>query len=527
MTQLQDDLLVEILARLPDARSAFRCRPICKRWRSLISDPLFRRRFLSHKQSESGGYSGGEQSLVLSSHDAQSVTMSFLPVPDDLRPYFSVLSSCEDLVLCGFDVSKKSGGDDQDESVRRMFFVCNPFTKQWVALPLAPAEKDRPFSTVSLVCQSDGKVRAFIDRFRVVCFSGSGYAPDVDLFCSESGEWTKYALNPNRGKRLQLREQLLTLNEECFLTTAWFNGKLHWQTIAGHKIYVWDPFRPDAPTTFMDGKLVDLDQVWISQGALYIVNFTQFLYVWRLGERDGDITGRKLYASVPLKACKFVGSNSEKYSHLKWKLHGVCALHPNDPDIVFLEFSHRELCTRPQLWTQRELCTHRVLFSLNIRTAELTFVAEQTSDAERWRVFHPRFTCWPSPIPNYEKLQGAFHGSYTRLVHSIESARARTSTTHCHFVEQLGRRPRKHSRSPSPQPLRNPAKKQKMVEGRGDQLVEVVHALQAIPDMDEQLMLDACDFFEDDDKKAAMFLALDGRFRKEWLLRKLCPKDSV
>ncbi|CAI0407908.1 unnamed protein product [Linum tenue] len=362
MTQLQDDLLVEILARLPDARSAFRCRSVCKRWRSLISDPLFRRRFVSHKQS-----SGGEQSLVLSSHDAQSVTMSFLPVPDDLRPYFSVLSSCEDLVLCGFDVSKKS--------VRRTFFVCNPFTKQWVALPLAPAadrqaEKDCPLSTV-IVCQSDGKGRALIDRFRVVCFSGSGHAPDVDLFCSESGEWAKYALDPNRclkNKRLQLREQLLAFNAEWFLTTAWFNGKLHWQTIVGHKIAVWDPFRPESPPTFIYGELVDLDQVWISQGALYMVNFTQFLYVWRLEERDGDITGRKLYASVLLKACKFVGSNSEKYSHLKWKLHGVCALHPNDPDIVFLEFYHRELCTRRQLCTRRELCTHRVLFSLNIRT---------------------------------------------------------------------------------------------------------------------------------------------------------------
>ncbi|CAI0546602.1 unnamed protein product [Linum tenue] len=46
-----DDLLVEILIRLPDPRSAFRCKSICKRWNSLISAPYFSRRFLSHHRA--------------------------------------------------------------------------------------------------------------------------------------------------------------------------------------------------------------------------------------------------------------------------------------------------------------------------------------------------------------------------------------------------------------------------------------------------------------------------------------------
>ncbi|KAL5711011.1 hypothetical protein ACHQM5_021511 [Ranunculus cassubicifolius] len=51
---------------------------------------------------------------------------------------------------------------------------------------------------------------------------------------------------------------------------------------------------------------------------------------------------------------------------------------------------------------------------------------------------------------------------------------------------------------------------------------DVICAVQEIPDMDDELILDACDFLEDE-KKAKMFLLLDVRLRKRWLMRKLRP----
>ncbi|KAL1331813.1 L10-interacting MYB domain-containing protein isoform X1 [Arachis ipaensis] len=49
---------------------------------------------------------------------------------------------------------------------------------------------------------------------------------------------------------------------------------------------------------------------------------------------------------------------------------------------------------------------------------------------------------------------------------------------------------------------------------------KAIKVLQAIPGMDEDLILDACEFLEDE-RRARMFMALDDNLRKKWLLRKL------
>ncbi|CAI0443926.1 unnamed protein product [Linum tenue] len=127
ISKLGGDLLLEVVIRVPDPRSAFRCKLVCKRWNSLISDPYFNRRFVSHHQRMNEGY----PSLLIRSRDRESVILSFLPLPCCFyKGAFRVFDCFKDLVLCGMWVC--------DPGMGRSWFVCNPFTKQWVALPLMP-----------------------------------------------------------------------------------------------------------------------------------------------------------------------------------------------------------------------------------------------------------------------------------------------------------------------------------------------------------------------------------------------------
>lgn len=61
----------------------------------------------------------------------------------------------------------------------------------------------------------------------------------------------------------------------------------------------------------------------------------------------------------------------------------------------------------------------------------------------------------------------------------------------------------------------------KLVNGKTNDVIEkAVDALQLLPDLDDDILLDGCDVLEDE-KKAKTFLALDVSLRKKWLLRKL------
>ncbi|RZC06038.1 L10-interacting MYB domain-containing protein [Glycine soja] len=54
---------------------------------------------------------------------------------------------------------------------------------------------------------------------------------------------------------------------------------------------------------------------------------------------------------------------------------------------------------------------------------------------------------------------------------------------------------------------------------------DALSALRAMPDVDDELVMDACDLLEDE-RKANIFLALDISLRKKWLLRKLRQEKS-
>ncbi|CAI0412485.1 unnamed protein product, partial [Linum tenue] len=215
INKLGDDLLVEILIRsFPNPRPACRCKLVCKHWNSLISDPIiFNSRFVSHHKSIN---EGSTPPLIVTPSPPSSTfrqhfpSLSFLPVPDELGPDFRILDSFKDLLLCGF------GGDGVSvrKGLGRSYLVCNPFTKQWIALPLAPERPSmmnaflarlacEPVNTTSLEPEDGGggggdDSHSYSEyRFRVLCMHLVHADSVADVFCSESGEWTRNALVRN------------------------------------------------------------------------------------------------------------------------------------------------------------------------------------------------------------------------------------------------------------------------------------------------------------------------------------------
>ncbi|CAI0389066.1 unnamed protein product [Linum tenue] len=392
--KLADDLIVEILIRaLPNPRSACRCKLVCKRWSSLIFDPVrFNRRFISYHRSRNQ-----QPPLLLHSDDPQSIITSFLPMSRLSRMSFAVMDSYKDLVLCGFeDVGPTSG------ELYRTYFLCNPFTKEWLALPLAPElPAGCPYFFTRLVCEprmrndldlGDNQVFAYSSeyRFRVVRLYPRGSSAKLDVFCSDTGEWTKDRLViPNHYQCIA--RNVVSCNGELFWSYAVPNQDK--DAVCRSRVFIaaFNPFRPDIPPTAIDAPEVFCKPGWdisVSQGALHAIASS----VWRL-EQDS-------------KSWRKVCDGLLKKSRL-YELHHYLrpCLHPEKAEVFFLK--HRG-----------DAGVVSVL-SCDLRTGgEVELFAEARVFLSYWNLFRVQFSCWPTSIPKYKELRVMYDGSCSCWIQS-------------------------------------------------------------------------------------------------------------
>ncbi|CAL1398140.1 unnamed protein product [Linum trigynum] len=380
--KLTDDLLIGVLIRLRYCRSACRCKTVCKRWNSIISDPYFSRRFVAHNKNRSAA--GEKPPPHLRSAPAvhrRIFTFLPMPVPFPSMLGFFLLDCFKDLLLLGFPFSPTT------VELARTFMVCNPFTEQWVALPLAPHRPMTlphdivPSTAARLVCDPcvsarlDSGEEAFTHhfeyRFRVVLmYESESASSKLDVFCSESGEWT--AVNLDLRGRLKPDRSLVSVN-----------GKLYWRNRAG-QVIGWNPFSLDVEVESLPPGVSDPDQSELSfcfsQDALYM--FRRSGDVLGVFSRHGGQGWRAEY-QVPLRR--------------GIKRVSVVGQHPEKSEIVFLQFSFTSAYAKDRI------------YSLNLRTRVPKFFAKDYSFQLGSMVF-PQL--WPTPIPNYEKLRGSYDGSY-------------------------------------------------------------------------------------------------------------------
>ncbi|PON92233.1 F-box domain containing protein [Trema orientale] len=248
LDDVSDDILFEILVRLPDCRSVIQKSSVSKRWFSLTFSPEFIRRFTNyHRQSQVAHSDSPPYTLLIQGSTTHSpfyqvfsekseILHRRLPSSDDsitvdhnYLNFFSepmvVHASFEDLLLVSPPISLP---------LRDLnYYVCNPLTRQWLELPAAPPRGWNFPCGYGLVC--DRAQHTVMTRFRVVLLYSLLFPPDcsdqllASIFRSETGNWIESLVRaPSQFAYDQEFSPLCQMSYVESKVGLARNGSLHW-----------------------------------------------------------------------------------------------------------------------------------------------------------------------------------------------------------------------------------------------------------------------------------------------------------
>ncbi|KAJ4832210.1 hypothetical protein Tsubulata_044203 [Turnera subulata] len=281
---VDDYMVVEVLSRLPSMKWVVPCMCVSKGWYRIISSYYFLRRFINHHINNTNAKQEEEEEEEDSEDNNHNLLVSYryslfnlifaytdiegslfpppwgLPEPEltfthqyryilpneDLPLFrklgfdfsylpqkgdFEILTAYNDLLLCCIRIPDHS----------RQMYLCNPFTKQWVALPptLEGGGGGCGMHT-GLVCEphcvrigKEGEYTLNSEyRYRVVSIQeGVREVPTIDVYTSETGKWCRFPL-ADVLQRVRIGSLLSNV--------VALNGKLHWYN--GEVVVAFDPF---------------------------------------------------------------------------------------------------------------------------------------------------------------------------------------------------------------------------------------------------------------------------------------------
>uniref|UniRef100_A0A0A9D0H5 F-box domain-containing protein n=1 Tax=Arundo donax TaxID=35708 RepID=A0A0A9D0H5_ARUDO len=324
--KLTDDLLVEILARVP-YKSLLRCRCVSRRWHALISHPDHRTRL---PQTLAGFFYPARRFASVSGTGRPLVDPSLAFLPDREREGLVLLDGCNGLLLCR--CFRFADPDEFD------YLVVNPATRKWVAVPVSRRWSNK-VQTVRL-----GFEPAVSSHFHVFEFQldwdekddmdeddgKDGHVLGVKIYSSETRVWSYKHSGWSFDITLQLDFKSVFVNgmlyvvaTDCVIGAVDMEGKA-WRIIDF-------PRSEDSPFHDTDAGFIDL-----SQGRLHFANTDDIdgdkVAVWVLEDHDSE---------------KWTLKHMVSFKHLVGRKHVVfgfdefiiVAMHP-ERNMVFFVFGH-------------------------------------------------------------------------------------------------------------------------------------------------------------------------------------------
>ncbi|CAL4899154.1 unnamed protein product [Urochloa decumbens] len=336
---LTDDLLVEILARVP-YRSLRRCLCVCQRWRALISHPDNTARlpqtlagvFYPLPFDPTGGGSLASTPprygfVSMSGTSPQFIDPSFSFLPDRERERLIPEDMCNGLLLCR---SYKFTGRNEFN-----YLVLNPALEQWVTVPVTRRWSNK-VQTVRLGFDPVVSPHFYVFEFQLDEDDDvddddddhDGHALGVKIYSSAIGVWIdkqsgwsmRIVLQTNF-KSIFLDGVLYVIATQCVIGTVDVKGET-WSIIE---------FPRSEGSPFYDTHAGFLD---LSQGRLHFANVDDMvgdkLAIWVLEDKDSEEWTLK--HTVRFK--HLVGSKRVQFGFFDFI---VVAIHP-DCNMVFFVF---------------------------------------------------------------------------------------------------------------------------------------------------------------------------------------------
>lgn len=388
---LSDSLLVEILQRLPFI-SVLRAKSVCKHWLSLLSDPLFLRTFVRYHDPHTSPFTLVYEFHVWHYHltdhlrhilhtvsenetfQSRGFNLDFLPCfrPWEPHPVWVVGSHKDLLVCCHLKMSLLQG----------VYYICNPLTKQWLALPPAPGHHRLADTAIGFITSEK-----FVSQnsFKLVqvpeldsCPS-NGNCFEANMFSSEVGEWRRFEVTSPRN---------FTRTWQFRPDSVIFKNKIHW-LVNSTIIVVLDLVELtrgacriiDLPTELNPdtGICLGYCQEYLTVSQITRGCLSCVLVVWKL--RD-YVTGKwNLECKISLKEMVFIEDvQLRKFSFSSME---VLAFHPAEFGILYLRFDG---------WIVKCDVGRRTLEVVSECLQGSTF---SVGTSGVFLLMHP---CWPSPI---------------------------------------------------------------------------------------------------------------------------------
>ncbi|PRQ49596.1 putative F-box domain-containing protein [Rosa chinensis] len=418
---LPEDVLVEILSRLPCYKYVSECKCVSKRWCSLMSDPSFFGRFLclqsDHKRTQiirTLINRDGVEFLARLSSSGKPLTPLFerLVSFHHLKEEPIVVGTYNDLVLCC-----------ASNYYQRDYYICNPYTCQWVPLPPPPQLCE--FAPVGFICDlpyyqyrkdddnHDQKrqciqlnadfryrvVRLITDRRNISCKF------KVQIFSSETGEWTESIVST---------QSLVRYGDINSHMNFPYNGVLYWMSHDCTFLIGVDPFMitdrnstsspstsscstPDDSIDHYRCRFIEFDQrdenydlecVGVNRGCLQMLDYdseNHVLSVLELNEEEISAGAGKFCLDQRVRDYyaldwEMVPEDDDAHEYLVFLL----PFDPNDDGTLYLHI--------------RDNSRIGPIFTYNIHTGESSKIVEKIS-LERYCFYPLALPWWPTPVP--------------------------------------------------------------------------------------------------------------------------------